>query len=278
MSNASPTKHSVTLLQRLSVKRIIAIILILALTPLCVLYCISYYFNQSIGAPLPFASSDHQQQASNADEKSQSVLHILAAKSLQQALPPIVERFARHHPDIDVKVRYIDPSQLKQIKKTSDHRIDLLLMPTEMSSEAKPLFNVASSPIPTPSVQDVEELTEEVKTVAKTQTVATNSSINNHQADRHNKPTPNSLHYWQQFDFALRGQTLYQSHLLNDQQASVLFSRFLLTSNSQDDFTKAGLQSIELFHSRMDDDVDAKKILSSNAVIDSHNLVTTDTN
>lgn len=259
MPDASLSKpfHTI-LLPHLTFKRIIIFILLLIFCLVCALYILSWYYNHSISAPLPIDSELNTLLTSNKTNSSVYILHIVAAESLQPALIAIIERFHRHHPDIEVKVRYIDPTNIRSAKQITTQPIDLLLIPREMSTELKSYFNATPNPITAPSTQTVDEFVANAK--SKNQTIASNDNRNSKQINT-TSPAATNTHYWEKFDFALQGQNFYQSRLLNDQEASILFSQFLLTSNSQDDFVNAGLQSIDSYRHRMEDHLNLKAVL-----------------
>ncbi|WP_230661126.1 hypothetical protein [Psychrobacter sp. I-STPA10] len=263
MSVVCQAKHAYVILEKhLSVKRVVIFILLLISILFCALYTLLWHYNHSISAPLPIESTLNTQTMTKTfdNNNNQSILHILAAQSLQSALIPIVERFDRHHPEIQVHVHYIDPIDLNATKTTTTHPIDILLIPQEMPADEKLHFTAAAHPIATPSIQTVDEFVDTKQQEKSVDSINSQSTYQPSQTNIHSQPSA-TAHYWQQFNFALQGQTLYQSRLLTDQEASILFSRFLLTSNSQDDFIHAGLQSIDFYHNQVDDQLSFRAIL-----------------
>lgn len=206
-NNTLKSKPFLSVLFRLRFKYIIAFLSALAILIFSVLYLIFWHYNHSISAPLPIESNLQTMPtgASNTDKNiSSQTLYVVAPVSLKPALTLIAERFQRHYPHIFLHIDYVDSTDLK--------------------AETLAQSSTKNNPI-------------DILLLPKTLPQSVNKSTTEH--PQHKTETNE-----RNFDFARQDRTVFESQLLNDKDANALFSQFLLTSNSQDDFSHNGLQSI----------------------------------
>ncbi|WP_227430375.1 hypothetical protein [Psychrobacter sp. I-STPA6b] len=246
---SSLTSHA----SRIIFRRIIGGMLLFIIGLLASIYALLWHYNQQINAPLPIITSlsaNFNDIEATAQAVTPQHLTVTAEQTLKPALEPIVQRFIRHYPNITLEINYQDLSSLASATDADIDTFgaDVVLLPRELPKVVQPYFS---------STGQAESLAKNTSTISQdTDPKTTQPHI----------PVTQAVQQWAtlnhyRMDFAQQGHTLYESKIIANEDSSVLFSQFLLTTHSQNDFKQAGLQSIDPYHARVDSLLHASSML-----------------
>ncbi len=233
--------------------------LILLLIICTVLFTWLWVNNRKNTNPLPIMAGENEPKVIAEDDSetpiSDSILHIQAEKSLQEALDEVIVRFESRYPNIEVETNYVPSRTLLTLSDNPSNNKENtdFIVSTDMI--------ISNSSLPK---KQLAPLQAELK--------AAQNEINQNQADsrqtvQNNKDsiiedsaetgtTQNShtdTRILNSYSYALKGDRMLEGVILTDNTAAINFRNFLLSSVGQDILKKHDYNNIEGYKNSVND-------------------------
>lgn len=209
--------------------------------------------------PLPIMASENEPKVIAEDDSetptSDSMLHIQAEKSLQEALNEVIVRFESRYPSIKVEANYVPSRTLLTLSDDafSNEVNSDFIVSTDMiiSNSSLPKKQLAPLQAELKAAQDKinqnkydsSQTVEDNKDSIIEDSTDTKTGDNNHTDTR----TLNS------YSYALKGDQILEGVILTDNTAAINFRNFLLSSAGQDILKKHDYNNIEGYKNSVND-------------------------
>ena len=211
----------------------------LALLGLSTLLMFMRSHNQSISHPLPVSYDEDLGLSKNEESpKPQQALHIVANHELKQPLSDILSKFKHHNPHITTTVNYVNNSQISSyLSENTETHLVLTDAPTMERIEDSFKANSSNSAKPDSTDSSLSE-----KNITPPFDFAMSKS---------NSSNEGSQVKFQGYVLESIEDTAAQDN--KGSSATIIFRRFLLSSNVQKMLKSSELESIETYQNSVDD-------------------------
>lgn len=201
--------------------------------------------------PLPIMASENEPKVIAEDDSetptSDSMLHIQAEKSLQEALDEVIVRFESRYPSIKVEANYVPSRTLLTLSDDpfSNEVNSDFIVSTDMiiSNSSLPKKQLAPLQAELKAAQDKINQNKSDSSQTVEDSTDTKTADDNHTDTR----TLNS------YSYALKGDQMLEGVILTDNTAAINFRNFLLSSAGQDILKKHDYNNIEGYKNSVND-------------------------